>query len=241
MESSPGTITGLGGEALIPSPFHAKGILFAFSLTRPSLHLILRSRPFFPRIWEWNPLLVFLFNFVAVIPLASLLGNCTEELAFWTGPTIGGLVNATLGNAPELIISIMAMSRGLLRVIQASLLGSVLSNSLLVLGTCFLAGGFKFKTQRFNSKAVSVLSSILFLAAMGVVFPSGLALSDPPISPERVLLLSRVVAVFLIISYGLYLFYTLKTNTEESAGDENAAAEEAEEDSTLSAAGALAG
>ncbi|KAG9056427.1 hypothetical protein FS842_010698 [Serendipita sp. 407] len=94
--------------------------------------------------------IVFTFSFLSIIPLAALLGFATEELANYTGPTVGGLFNATFGNAVELIISILALVKGQLRIVQAAMLGSILSNCLLVLGMCFLAGGLRFHEQGYG-------------------------------------------------------------------------------------------
>ena len=137
------------------------------------------------------------------------------------------------------------------RVVQASLLGSVLSNSLLVLGTCFLAGGMRFHTQTFNRKGLSVLSGVLFLSAMGIVLPSGIASSSPQMAPERVLLLSRISSVVLILMYASYMLFSLGTHADHDKPAEQPAAasggaappaereEEEEEESTLSAGAAL--
>ena len=89
---------------------------------------------------------MFLLNFIVLIPLAKLLGIATEEIALRTNDTVGGLLNATFGNLIEMIISILALQKGLLRVVQASLMGSILGNMLLVLGLSFLMGGLKYKT-----------------------------------------------------------------------------------------------
>ncbi|CAN0563207.1 unnamed protein product, partial [Ectocarpus sp. 12 AP-2014] len=94
---------------------------------------------------------IFVVNFLAMVPLASILGDFTEEVAAHTNQTLGGLIQATLGNAVEIVVSIQALYANQIRVVQASLLGSVFSNMLLVLGCCFFFGGLKHKEQRFNS------------------------------------------------------------------------------------------
>jgi len=121
-----------------------------------------------------NDTLVFVFNFLAIIPLAKLLGEATEQLALHTSQSIGGLLNATFGNAVEIIIAVIALSKGLVRVVQSSLIGSILSNLLLVLGMCFVAGGIYFPELAFNSTAAQTSSGILFLSVLAVVLPAAL-------------------------------------------------------------------
>jgi len=103
-----------------------------------------------------------------------MLGDATEEIAIRTGQTIGGLLNATFGNAVELILGIIALTKGLIRVVQASLLGSILSNLLLVLGMCFVAGGSQYTTQNFNDVAANSAGSLLLVACFGIIIPAAL-------------------------------------------------------------------
>ncbi|KAJ6776773.1 VACUOLAR CATION/PROTON EXCHANGER 2 [Salix koriyanagi] len=118
--------------------------------------------------------LVFLLSLLGIIPLAERLGYATEQIAMYTGPTIGGLLNATFGNATELIIAIYALRNGMIRVVQLSLLGSILSNMLLVLGCAFFCGGLVFngKEQVFNKATATVSSGLLLMAVMGLLFPA---------------------------------------------------------------------
>ncbi|KAJ6727669.1 VACUOLAR CALCIUM ION TRANSPORTER [Salix koriyanagi] len=118
--------------------------------------------------------LVFLLSLLGIIPLAERLGYATEQLAMYTGPTVGGLLNATFGNATELIIAIYALRNGMIRVVQLSLLGSILSNMLLVLGCAFFCGGLVFyrKEQVFNKASATVNSGLLLMAVMGLLFPA---------------------------------------------------------------------
>ncbi|KAG5545883.1 hypothetical protein RHGRI_018142 [Rhododendron griersonianum] len=117
---------------------------------------------------------VFLLSLLGTIPLAERLGWVTEQLAFYTGPTVGGLLNATFGNATELIISIHAMKSGMIRVVQQSLLGSILSNMLLVLGSAFFSGGIVHsnKEQVFNKANAEINTGLLLVAVMGLLFPA---------------------------------------------------------------------
>lgn len=119
-----------------------------------------------------NPLLIFLFACLALIPLAGLLGEATEELAIHTGPQIGGLLNATLGNAAELIITIVALSQGKIELVKASISGSILGNLLLILGLSLLLGGLRHGIQRFNRTAAGVASSMMTLAVIGLIVPT---------------------------------------------------------------------
>ncbi|EFN51117.1 hypothetical protein CHLNCDRAFT_37529 [Chlorella variabilis] len=154
-------------------------------------------------------------NFLALIPLALFLGEVTEDLAVRFGDTIGGLLNATFGNVVELFLSIAALHKGLYEVVAASLLGSILSNLLLVLGTCFLFGGMKYKEQRFSTLANKMASSLLFLACIGIMIPSTARVfravpSHPPTAP--VTLCARLSSHLPARSYLCYLFFQLGTH-----------------------------
>src|SRR5512143_1078387 len=119
-----------------------------------------------------SPLLVFLAAALGVIPLAGLLGEATEELAVHTGPRLGGLLNATLGNAAELIITIFAIRKGLLDLVKASITGSILGNLLLVLGMSMLFGGLRHGVQRFDRRHASHNSVLLAMTVLMLVVPS---------------------------------------------------------------------
>ncbi len=110
---------------------------------------------------------VFVMSFLAIIPLAKLLGFGTEELSLRVGQTIGGLLNATLGNVVELIVAILALVKCELQIVQSSLLGSILSNVLLVLGMCFFAGGLRFSEQSFGDAGAQINSSLLLISVIG--------------------------------------------------------------------------
>ena len=184
---------------------------------------------------RWNPTVVFILNFLAIIPLASLLSFATEELSVKLGQTLGGLLNATFGNAVELIVSIVALKDGEIRIVQASMLGSILSNILLVLGCCFLAGGIKFREQSFNETVASTMSSLMAVSAASLIIPATLyaamrGSSDKSTQEDNILVLSHGTAVILLILYGLYLFFQLKTHAdlfdEEQQGEEGEEEEE---------------
>lgn len=147
-----------------------------------------------------NPTLVFVANFLALLPLALILGEITEDLALRFGDAVGGLLNATFGNVVEMILGLAALNRGLYEVVAASLIGSILSNLLLVLGCCFLFGGLRHKHQRFNALANKVSASMLFLACISIVTPT-LArgvYGDKIITDGTLRSLSHAIALLLI-------------------------------------------
>src|SRR5260370_33508688 len=121
---------------------------------------------------RWSPILTFTLAALALIPLAGSIGEATAALAARLGSGIGGLLNATFGNAAELIIGLIALSHGLLDVVRASIAGSVIGNSLLVLGTSMLVGGWRYRLQRFDARAAGQYSSLLALAVAGLVVPT---------------------------------------------------------------------
>ncbi|KAI9850165.1 MAG: hypothetical protein M1838_006010 [Thelocarpon superellum] len=177
----------------------------------------------------WNATVVFVLNFLAIVPLASLLSFATEELAAKLGQTIGGLMNATFGNAVELIVSIVALNQNEIRIVQASMIGSILSNLLLVLGTCFLVGGWGRVQQTFNMTAASTMSSLLAVASNSLIIPAALyaALSKSSSSDteEQILILSHGTALIILVLYVMYLYFQLRSHAhlfdeEESAEDE---------------------
>ncbi|KAH8928154.1 calcium/proton exchanger [Atractiella rhizophila] len=160
---------------------------------------------------------VFLTSFFGIIPLASLLGFGTEELTMRVGPTIGGLVNATLGNVVELIVAILALVKCELRIVQSSLLGSILSNILLVLGCCLFLGGARFSELYFKVGAAQLNGTILFMAVTSVLIPFGFhAAFDASIMDETekpdLLKISRGTSIILILIYFGYLLSQLKTH-----------------------------
>jgi Ca2+:H+ antiporter len=152
---------------------------------------------------------------LAIIPLAGLIGEATEALADRIGPAIGGLLNATFGNAAELIIAVFALARGLDSVVKASIIGSVIGNLLLVLGGSFLAGGIRYPTQRFNRTAAGSATTLMVLAAIGLVIPAIFhqLVGDRDVRAEHGLSLS--VSVILIIAYALSLLFSLRTHKDD--------------------------
>ena len=167
---------------------------------------------------------VFVFSCVAIIPLAGLMGRATENLAESMGPGIGGLLNATFGNAAELIIALFALSNGKVDLVKASITGSIIGNILLVLGVSILLGGFWHKRQTFNSTAASLGATMLALASIGLVIPTIYVFLIPrqdgqPVDPS-LMHLSEEIAVVLAVLYVLSLVFSLKTHQHLFAGPE---------------------
>ena len=167
---------------------------------------------------EWNASSIFCLNFLAMIPLATILGDFTEELAHHTNQTIGGLINATFGNAVEVVVAIQALLANEIRVVQASMLGSIFSNLLFVLGSCFLFGGLAAQRrnetgQAFNATAATANMSLLSLASIALILPTPFA-SYYQIADEHVLQVSRVAAIFLFAMYVQLLLFQLITHAK---------------------------
>lgn len=168
----------------------------------------------------WSQAATFWLCFLTLIPLASLLGDSTELLADNTSEVIGGLLNATFGNAPELIFSIYALSAGQIRVTQASLLGSILGNLLLVLGSCFLVAGlqkeWRHAEMTFNATSASKNTSILLLSALFLILPAPLTqFAGGKYSQDQdALLISRIASVALIVMYVVLLVFQLGTHRD---------------------------
>jgi Ca2+:H+ antiporter len=149
-----------------------------------------------------------------LIPLASLIVHATEEIAARTGPAIGGLLNATFGNLPELIISVVALRAGLLEMVRASLIGALLANLLLAMGVAFILGGRKRHVQEYNPAAARTYGSIMLLAALSMVIPASFNrfLSDS--APRHAAALDTGVCVVLLAIYVLYLVFMLRTHPD---------------------------
>ena len=163
-------------------------------------------------VLDWygaNPVAVFATSVLAIVPLAGLMGRATEQLSTYVGATIGGLMSASLGNAPELIISGFALKEGLVEVVKASITGSILGNLLFSLGLSMIVGGWGRERQRFNQTVASVSGGLLFVAAIGLLIP---ALFHFASGKEREV--SMEIAVVLFVAYILSLVFTLKTHRQ---------------------------
>ena len=156
--------------------------------------------------------LVFGLSAMAIVPLSGFLGKATEELSTHTGPTLGGLLNATLGNLAELIIAILALRAGLIDLVKASITGSILGNLLLVLGWAQLAGGLRHKVQRFSVALAGLSISLLVVAVIGLVIPAVFLATHPDPSHLLTRKVSVGVAGLLIVGYALSLVYSMGTH-----------------------------
>ncbi len=153
---------------------------------------------------------VFVVSALSLIPLAGFLGRATEETALYTGPRLGGLLNATFGNAAELIITIVALRAGLTTTVKATLAGSILGNMLFVLGASILLGGLKFGTQTFDRTDASAACTMLALAVISLLIPSFFHRGTAPLTTSRLEGLSLAVAIVLFVIYILYLIFSFR-------------------------------
>lgn len=170
-----------------------------------------------------GPTAVFLASAVSLIPLAGLLGRATEAAAFYTGPKIGALLNATLGNAAELIITIIALREGLVDLVKASIAGSIIGNILVVLGLSLFVGGLKNGTQFFDAKAAGTNATMMSLAVISLTIPAVFALGPQETRPSQhnIEFLSDGLAIVLIVVYGLYIFFSLRQGNPETEARED--------------------
>lgn len=170
-------------------------------------------------LFKADDLAVFASAAIAIIPLAGMLGRATEHLTAHVGAGLGGLLNASLGNAAELIIALVALREGLHDVVKASLTGSILGNILLVLGVSMIAGGLKYERQSFNQTAAGMGASLLVLAAVGLIIPAlfHFTASDRGVAIEREL--SLEISVVLFIIYIMSLIFSLKTHKHMFVGE----------------------
>ncbi|HXE54756.1 MAG TPA: calcium/proton exchanger [Tepidisphaeraceae bacterium] len=168
-----------------------------------------------PGLRRWEPLITFLLSGYAVVPLAHLMGEATAQLAERTGPTWGGLLNATFGNAAELIIAIIALTKGLNGVVKSSLTGSILGNLLLVSGGAMLVGGWKRERQAFSKATAQTNSALLAVAVVGLLFPAIFDWTFQKADTHLAMHETRVsigTAIVLLTVYGLGLLFTLRTH-----------------------------
>ncbi|MBW4555500.1 MAG: calcium/proton exchanger [Trichormus sp. ATA11-4-KO1] len=161
---------------------------------------------------EWGELIVFITAGLAILPLAAWMGTATEEIAVVVGPTLGGFLNATFGNATELIIALIALNAGLVDVVKASITGSIISNLLLVMGFSMLLGGLRYKEQTFQSIVARVNASSMNLAVIAILLPTAMNYTSIGISEKTLQNLSLAVAVVLILVYALTLLFSMKTH-----------------------------
>src|SRR5688572_12339718 len=159
--------------------------------------------------------MIFFSAALSIIPIARLISTSTEHLATYTGDAAGGLLNATFGNLPELIIAIVALRAGLHDMVLASLAGAILANLLMAMGASFLVGGIKFHNQDYNPVSIRVYSSMMMIAVLSLTVPSSFHRffgSAGPTPHENTL--NIILSVILLSAYGLYLLFMLKTHPD---------------------------
>ena len=161
---------------------------------------------------EWNPVVIFITAGLGIIPLAAFMGEATEEIAVVVGSNLGGLLNATFGNATELILAFVALKAGLIDVVKATITGSIISNLLLVMGFSMLLGGLRYKEQDFQPTAARLNASSMNLAVIAILLPTAVEYTSSGIGGTTLQQLSVAVAVILILVYGLTLLFSMKTH-----------------------------
>ncbi|MBV8837069.1 MAG: calcium/proton exchanger [Alphaproteobacteria bacterium] len=164
--------------------------------------------------------LLFVLSVAAIVPLAALLSRATEQVAARTGDTVGGLLNATLGNLTELLIALAALRAGQYVLVKASIAGAIVTNALFMLGASFLLGGLKHHSQAFNAEGARMQAALLFLATIAMLIPSVLADVDLPGGAATLThALSVGLSVLLIVTYALWLLFSLRTHRDLFAGE----------------------
>src|SRR6185369_1040025 len=172
---------------------------------------------------------LFFMAALAIVPIAAQIVSATEQLSTRTGDAVGGLLNATFGNAPELIIAFVALKAGLLDMVRASLIGAILANILLALGVAFLLGGLRYRDQDYNPAAARVYSSMMLIAVVSLAVPSAFSrFFAPEETIRQETLLNVGLAIVLLIAYALYLVFMLKTHPGAFAAKGGHHGEEAE-------------
>jgi len=212
------------------------GMIAAINPVKVKLNVLLLAIPItlYAAYIKHDPVMTFLASMVAIMPLAFLMGQATEQIALRTSESVGGLLNATFGNAAEMIIAGMAifaaadayskndMAAGddMVQIVQASLIGSILGNLLLVMGLAFVWGGIHHKVQSFSPTAVGANGSLLLLAVITLTLPTAYGfLPDESQKADALIDLSHATAIILIALYGLFLLFQLRTHHELFATD----------------------
>jgi len=194
----------------------AQSLKFLFS-NWLSLLLVLIPLSAVAHYQNWDAGYRFGFSFFAIVPLAALLGEATEQVAIKLGETLGGLLNASFGNAVEIIVGVTALLQGEFRIVQTSLIGSILSNLLLVLGCSFFAGGLKYHESEFQETAAQTSASLMALACFTLVIPAAYNATQkslPGGSQSGLVIISHGTSILLLFVYASYLFFQLNTHAD---------------------------
>ncbi len=187
------------------------------TLLKPGIHYLYLFLPItvLLEFIHASPPLVFLSAALSIIPLAKLIGHSTEQIATYTGDSLGALLNVTFGNAPELIITIVALNAGLHDIVLASLAGAILANLLLAMGLSFLFGGFKHHNQEYNASGLRINVSMMMIATISLMIPAAFhQFSEKTHTNLNLNALNILIASLLLLTYGLYLFFMLKTHPD---------------------------
>ncbi|MDP9291975.1 MAG: calcium/proton exchanger [Verrucomicrobiota bacterium] len=183
---------------------------------KPSIYWLFAFIPItvvLEHVGKLPPPLIFFSAALAIVPIAALIVHATEQLSMRTGDAVGGLLNATFGNAPELIIATVALRAGYLDMVRASLIGAILANLLLALGVSFFLGGLRYRDQKYNPLAARTYSSMMLIAVISLLVPSAFSrILAPESTIRQEQLLNIGIAVVLLLAYGLYLLFSLKTH-----------------------------
>jgi len=176
---------------------------------------------------HFSPVIIFGVSALSIIPLAGVMGEATEEISVYSGPRVGGFLNATFGNATELIISFFALKAGLFDVVKASIAGSVIGNILLVLGASMFLGGIKFKSQKFSKKQVEVSASMLLFSVIGLSIPAIFThtLNPDILTNSRYEGLSIAVAFIMFFIYVMSLYFSFYTHKDIFGAEHDSAVE----------------
>lgn len=157
-------------------------------------------------------LLIFITSVLAIVPLARIMGYSTNEISLQTNPSVSGLFSATFGNSIELIIAILSLRAGLIQVVQASIIGSIIGNILLLVGLSIFAGGLRYKNQRFNNETIGVSSTMLIIVVAGLAIPSVYDIIRP--NDPQIIHLSSAVAIVMAVIYLAGLVFSLRTHKD---------------------------
>ncbi|MDC9826472.1 calcium/proton exchanger [Devosia sp. ZB163] len=163
-------------------------------------------------LWPDQHTWLFILSVLAIVPLAALMSKATESVAHSTGDTVGGLLNASLGNLTEMVIALTALAAGQYLLVKATIAGAIVTNSLFMLGGSFLIGGLRHHVQEFNSTSARFQASLLFLATVALIVPSAVANAERAPPGGYIQDISLGIAVLLMIAYGLGMFFALKTH-----------------------------
>ncbi|MGI9211298.1 MAG: calcium/proton exchanger [Methylococcaceae bacterium] len=175
---------------------------------------------------EAHPMLTFVVSGLAIVPLAAMIAHATENLAKVVGSSLGGLLNATFGNATEMVVSIVALNQGLVEVVKASISGAIIANLLLALGAGMTLGGLKYPVQEFQTHAARINASSLILALIVLLTPASIHYTSDGLEPSTLIRFSLVASGLLLMFYLLSLFFSMKTHKHLYEMDEGSEEED---------------